>query len=618
MSQVYEFGPYRLEVATRRLLRDGEAVALTPKAFDTLLALVERRDRVVDKAELMKLVWSDSFVEEANLSQTIFILRKTLGDDANGRPFIDTVPRRGYRFTADVRVGSLPSARRRSQLWKIAAIFAVAAAALSVWDWTAVRGRHASADVLAGKTRVVVLPFENLTRDRKDDWLANAFSESLTAGLESVEGLICVSRDRIVELYRQEAIGEASAVDAKSLRRMSQILGVRYYVHGSYQKVGDRIRVVAQLVESNDGAIRAQETASDDFINLLKLEDNLTSRFCAKLASQRTATMRPETSSLEAYQAVVEAGGAYAASNPHEARDRLLRAVQLDPQYATAWALLSKTEARLAAGSTFVGGSLSELHRTALASAERAVALAPSLYEAHTALALAYREVRQYDLWRRESETAIALNPRVAEAYELLADWYAAVPGFGCSHGYDPQLAERYYRTALRIDPRFGAAWGNFIYHLHFARPIDEALRVADEAVGALPESRGVRRARATALMFGNRLSDAEQEVRGIPERERSVQDQWVLATVALIRNDADAPKRLDDVLRQMPSTTWDFSIARSYFIANRVEEGMTYVDRAVQRDPACAEYAATVPAFAPYRDTPAFRARLAAWKSRS
>src|SRR5205809_1403226 len=103
MSQVYEFGPYRLEVATRRLLRDGEAVALTPKAFDTLLALIERRDRVVDKTELMQVVWPDSFVEEANLSQTIFVLRKALGVDANGRHFIDTIPRRGYRFAADVR-----------------------------------------------------------------------------------------------------------------------------------------------------------------------------------------------------------------------------------------------------------------------------------------------------------------------------------------------------------------------------------------------------------------------------------------------------------------------------------------------------------------------------------
>src|SRR5205823_10570261 len=102
--QAYEFGPYRLDLPTRRLLRGGEPVSLTPKAFDTLLALIERRDRVVEKTELMQLIWQGSFVEEANLSQTIFVLRKVLGADASGRPFVDTVPRRGYRFGADVRV----------------------------------------------------------------------------------------------------------------------------------------------------------------------------------------------------------------------------------------------------------------------------------------------------------------------------------------------------------------------------------------------------------------------------------------------------------------------------------------------------------------------------------
>ena len=88
------FGPYRLEIGLGRLLRDGQPVPLTPKAFDVLLALIERRDRVVDKAELMKEVWPDSFVEEANLSQTIFVLRKTLGEQPDGQRFIETVPRR--------------------------------------------------------------------------------------------------------------------------------------------------------------------------------------------------------------------------------------------------------------------------------------------------------------------------------------------------------------------------------------------------------------------------------------------------------------------------------------------------------------------------------------------
>src|SRR6266446_806942 len=98
--EAYEFGPFRIEIKLCQLLRGGDVVPLTPKAFDTLLALVRRRDRVVDKDELMKIVWPDSFVSEDSLTQSISVLRRVLGDVSNQPEFIATVPRRGYRFIA--------------------------------------------------------------------------------------------------------------------------------------------------------------------------------------------------------------------------------------------------------------------------------------------------------------------------------------------------------------------------------------------------------------------------------------------------------------------------------------------------------------------------------------
>src|SRR6185369_3564652 len=98
----YEFGPFRLEPATRRLLRAGAALPLTPKAFDTLLLLVQNHERVVEKEEVLRRVWPDAVVEESNLAQNVFTLRKTLGDSPEGARFIATVPRRGYRFVAPV------------------------------------------------------------------------------------------------------------------------------------------------------------------------------------------------------------------------------------------------------------------------------------------------------------------------------------------------------------------------------------------------------------------------------------------------------------------------------------------------------------------------------------
>ena len=104
IRRFYEFGPFRVDASERVLLREGKPVMLTPKLFDTLLALVERSGHIVEKAELMETVWPGTFVEESNLSSSVSLLRKTLGSDEDGRSYIETVPRRGYRFVAAVEL----------------------------------------------------------------------------------------------------------------------------------------------------------------------------------------------------------------------------------------------------------------------------------------------------------------------------------------------------------------------------------------------------------------------------------------------------------------------------------------------------------------------------------
>jgi DNA-binding winged helix-turn-helix (wHTH) protein len=196
-TQAYEFGPYRLERGKRRLLRNGEPISLTPKAFDTLLALIERHDRVVDKAELMKLVWPDSFVEEANLSQTIFVLRKTLGEGPDGRPYIDTVPRRGYRFGAEVRGEGLgpPVAAERIPSWRARAPWvALAAMVAAVLVWFGTSRMLGGADTTAPIESLVVLPFGNLSGDAAHDYLADGLTDALITNLGQISGLRVISR----------------------------------------------------------------------------------------------------------------------------------------------------------------------------------------------------------------------------------------------------------------------------------------------------------------------------------------------------------------------------------------------------------------------------------------
>lgn len=153
-------------------------------------------------------------------------------------------------------------------------------------------------------------------------------------------------------------------------------------MHGTYQRVGDQIRVVARLVDVSSATIQTQEGSTDRLTNLLQLQDELASTFAVSLeASGLPATHRPETVSLEAYRAVTEARALYASGKWDRALEKLERAVDLDPQYAQAYALLSKTSSRLAAPAVFAGGPIDECRQLALSGAQQALALNPTLYD---------------------------------------------------------------------------------------------------------------------------------------------------------------------------------------------------------------------------------------------
>ena len=620
-DRVFLFGPYRLETSLGRLLRNGQPVPLTPKAFDVLLALIERRDRLVDKAELMQVVWPDSFVEEANLSQTIFVLRKTLGEQPDLR-FIETVPRRGYRFVAEVReesgagvLGVRPARGRwPSRRWvlPVALAFAVVVAIAAWRVGTTVPGERDEG------IRIVVLPFENLTNDRTDDWLAGAFSDSLTSGLQLVETLIPVSRDRIVELYRREGIRDAAAIDAGALRRVTDALRVRYFVHGGYQRVGDQIKVSARLVAADSGAIEAQESVTDDFANLLQVEDDLAARFARQLqAGMRMAPARIQRTSIEAYQAFIESRTLYAQTRHNDAIAPLTRATTLDPSYAPAWALRGKNQARLATITAISSGAFREIRREALESAQRAVKLAPDLYDAHVALALAHREIEEFQEWRAEALKAIEYGPQLAEAHELVADSYSASNAWGCRRDRIAPLADRHFRTAIQLDPLWAAPYANLSYHYSWSGREDAALGIADQGLAILPNNPTISRARALTLVRLGRLDDAEQAIRQVlaAGSPMSGQDHLIIGSVALARgNTAAAAHEFEITAARLPTTITYLAIARAFLDARQLETGLSHLDRAVALDPTCAQFAATTPAFSPYRDTAPFRARLAKW----
>lgn len=254
---VYRFGPFRYDAAQRLLFRDNELVAVAPKAVDTLQVLLERRGRVVDKAELMKLVWPDTAVEEVGLARNISLLRKALGDEAETGIYIETIPKRGYRFIAAVevepaasegpqRTAPPPQTKRPQALWwVVAAVLTLVLGAVIYWQFY-VPSRY----LPGGLAGLAVVPFECLTPDADCATFSRELSELLVADLSKLRGVLVVSPSTV---RRHQKAG-------MSMGLMGRLLNLDVLVEGTVGQTGGRRRITARLVDVHTGKVIWAET----------------------------------------------------------------------------------------------------------------------------------------------------------------------------------------------------------------------------------------------------------------------------------------------------------------------------------------------------------------------
>lgn len=245
---VYEFGPFLLDSAEQLLLRDGQPVLVKPKVFDLLLFLVENRGHLLDKDLLIKQVWPDSFVEEGNLTVSIFELRKALGKDEQVCRYIETVPRRGYRFVAPMRQTTefeepVPGLRGNSQQRSIA-----------------------------------VLPFKIIGGD--DQFLGLAMADVLITRLSSFTH-ITVRATSAVRRYANEMVDSVEA---------GRALAVQSILEGSIRASDDRLRVTIQLVNVEDAAVLWADQIDAPFLSVFELEDSV----CEQVARALSLMMSGE------------------------------------------------------------------------------------------------------------------------------------------------------------------------------------------------------------------------------------------------------------------------------------------------------------------------------------
>jgi tetratricopeptide (TPR) repeat protein len=455
-----------------------------------------------------------------------------------------------------------------------------------------------------GPPRLLVFPFENLSRQTTDEWLAGAFADSLTLGLRDAENVVLVNRERLLELSQ----GRNS-----DFQQVARALGVRFYVNGSYQRVGDDLRVTARMVDVDNGTIKLQESFTDRFGNLLQIEDDLAHRFVVALERSPTAARRVQTSSLQAYRSVAQANDLYLDGRFMEAIQQLETATTQDERYAEAWALLGKSYAQLGAPNNVDRSTRSELLDKALRASQRALELDPSLYEAQVALAATYQQLEQVESWRIAAQKAIDLNPRLAEGYVLIGDSYGSSPGFGCARKRDPELAERSYRKALKLNPSFGSAHARLATTFFWSGRDEDALRQSEEALRILPNNISIQRVRAASLAWLGRTDELEQQVRKLATLvPPSILDKWALAVVNLLRGDVkNAAAGFEAAITGGPVIVREIDIGRIYAQVGRMNEAVGHLQHAFVLDSSCVAFVSENPSFAPYRKDPGIKALL-------
>jgi DNA-binding winged helix-turn-helix (wHTH) protein/TolB-like protein len=249
-SNGWEFGPFRYDPAQRLLFRDGALVPLVPKAVETLHALLERRGRIVEKAELMKLVWPDATVEEIGLARNVSTLRKALGDETDANLYIETIPRRGYRFIAEVRDVTegvpplpMPTRPRRFRRTALVAVGACAVLALLTY-WQFYRpSRYLPSG--PGFAELAVAPFDCASPELNRSGAPKDLNEMLAASLSQLDRVHVIS-PTTVRKYDRLGI---------PMNLMSRMLGLQLLVEGSLRTASGRLRVTARLVDVHSGKL---------------------------------------------------------------------------------------------------------------------------------------------------------------------------------------------------------------------------------------------------------------------------------------------------------------------------------------------------------------------------
>jgi len=600
-SQLYEFGPFRVDPRECLLLRDGQALALTPKAFETLLVLIQNAGHLLPKEELMKSIWPDSYVEEVNLSQNISMLRKALGDTAQGSRYIVTVPGRGYRFTEKVRSvpqqddivlasrsitqvvideesspnpkPALPAAKRRVR--SMATLVLILALMFAgYWAWRRSRPLNPANP---SKVMLAVLPFQNLTGDPEQEYFADGLTEEMITQLGRLRP------DQLGVIARTSVMGYKHSDER--LDQIGRELSVQYVLEGSFRRTGDRLRITAQLIQVKDQSHLWAQDYDPLPQDVLTVQDEAAIAVAREIQlrltpQQRTDLARARTVDPDAHEAYLK--GRYFWNKRTEDGFRksieyFNQSIAKDPNYAQAYAGLADAYVLLS-GYGFVAQG--EAMPKAKVAAQKALAIDDQLADAYTSLGLISL---QYEWnWTEEEKDfkrAIELDPNYSVAHHYYGDGYLPLVG-----KTDEAIAE--LRKAHELDPLSPIIATDLAKRLCDAHRYDEALALFQKTLEVDPDFVQAHHYLAQAYEQMGRYPEAIAEVEKIKSWEDLTFAVGQLGHIYALQGRRPAALEIADKLRQRSAQRYadPFYLIKIYAVLGEKELALVWLQKGYEQ----------------------------------
>jgi TolB-like protein/Flp pilus assembly protein TadD len=486
---IYQFGSFILDTARRELRAGGDLVAVEPQVFDVLTYLIEARDRVVSRDDLLETVWHGRIVSEATLSSRLNAARTAVGDNGVEQRLIRTLPRKGVRFVGKVRevAPELPPDTPSSEP--------------AVWR---------SGPKLPS---IAVLPFTNMSGDPEQDYFADGMAEEIITALSRTSGLLVIARNSSFT-YRGKAI---------DIRQVGQELGVGYVLEGSVRRSQGQLRITGQLVDAVSGAHLWSDRFDGNHDDVFELQDRVAESVAAAIEPTlqwaeigRLSRNRPDR--LDAYDLLLRAHALlsdFTAAGMEEALGCLDQALAVDPSYAPAMAAAAYCRAQ----NHFQGWAQQDdaARADAVRLAWRAVELAPNDAQVLWMAAFAVWNMAQSGRERARElfSRSLLVNPNSAMALTL-AGWIETMCG---NQRTGREMVER----AQRINPRDPRGWlmsGVMAIAAVIDENYAEALRWAEQALAQNQRFAVALRVVAVAFVKLGQLDRAREAVKQLLEIE--------------------------------------------------------------------------------------------------